>query len=98
MNVTVFRAELWKEVCFAAAFLKNDAAEANVWWKKIEKQLAKRQDVSVLRVKAALCRVNGQTAKAQRLARRGLILLEKKPALNGSELVEQQLLRDLLSL
>ena len=94
----LFRAELWKEVCFAAAFLKQDAAEANAWWKKIEKQLSKRQDVSVLRVKAALCRVNGETAEAQHLARRGLALLKKKPALNGSELVEQQLLRDLLRL
>ncbi len=88
----LFRAELWKEACFAAAYLKNDAAAANAWWQKIEKQLAKRQDVSALRVKSALSRVNGALPEARNLAQQALTLLDKKPVLNGGELLERQLL------
>ena len=90
-----FRAEFLKEVCFAAAFLKKDADAANDWWKKIEKQLAKREDVPVLRLKAALCRVNGDLAGAQRLVYQALAKLEKKQLPQGSAHLEQRLLRDL---
>lgn len=93
----VFRTEFLKEMCFASAFLKNNATEANEWWKKIEKQLAKRQDVGVLRLKAVLCRVNGDLIEAQRLAQYGLTLLGKKQVLNGTEQLEQQLLLELLA-
>ncbi|MBK9336883.1 MAG: hypothetical protein IPM98_09965 [Lewinellaceae bacterium] len=92
----LFRAELWKEVCFAAAYLKNDAAAANAWWQKIEKQLAKRHDVSALRVKSALSRVNGEPVEATHLARTALALLDKKPVLNAGELLERQLLYTLV--
>ncbi|MBK9338328.1 MAG: hypothetical protein IPM98_18010 [Lewinellaceae bacterium] len=88
----LFRAEAVERSVFAAAYLKNDAAAANAWWQKIEKQLAKRHDVSALRVKSALSRVNGEPVEATHLARTALALLDKKPVLNAGELLERQLL------
>lgn len=91
----IFQAELLKEVCFAAAFLKNDSEGANACWKKIEKQLARRKDVSALRIKSALSKVNGELAEAKRLAQQALAMLDKKSVLSGSELLERQLLQTL---
>ncbi|MCB0532677.1 MAG: hypothetical protein KDD14_10810 [Saprospiraceae bacterium] len=90
-----FRAEFWKEVCFAAAYLRQDAAAANEWWAKIERQLAKRGDVPVLRLKAALHLVNGRMEEARRLARQGLDQLAQKTMRNGSEQLEFRLLEAL---
>lgn len=89
---SAFRAEFWKEVCFAAAYLRQDAAAANEWWAKIERQLTKRSDLAVLRLKAALLRVNGEHAEAKRLATQGLGRLAQKAVWNGSEQLEFRLL------
>lgn len=91
----VFKAELWKELCFAAAFLKNDAEEANAWWQKLERYAAKRQDASTLRIRAALCRVNGDLEGAQDWANRARAALGKLQAPNGSRLLEERLLSEI---
>lgn len=88
----VFKAELWKELCFAAAFLKNDAAEANAWWQKLERYAAKRQDASTLRIRAALCRVNGDFEGALDFASRARAALGKTQAPGGSAALEEHLL------
>jgi len=88
----VFQIEFWKEICFAEAYLKNNAESANHWWSKIEKRVAKRPDVTGLRAQAAVQYLNGQTDMARQTAEKALSLLAKKQNLTATEQVEKHVL------
>lgn len=91
MPVT-FQAEVWKELCFAHAFLLDDVSAARSFYEKAKKRSSLSKDASALRAQAALARAEGRTGEARELAGKGLALLHRKASLTSLELVEQELL------
>lgn len=85
----------WKEICFAYAWLSADAAAAQPWWERIQRQTEHSPDSPGLRAKAAWLSASGHFTAARQAIEEALSLLGQRQQKTSSEHAEQRLLENM---
>ncbi|MDW8230856.1 MAG: hypothetical protein RMJ33_13570, partial [Saprospiraceae bacterium] len=88
---------LWKEACFAQAWLAADTDAARPWWERIHYFVKRQPDAAGLRAQAAWHMAQGDYAAGREAAKKALRFLDRIRHPTATVCAEKRLLKAMLS-
>ncbi|CCH54022.1 hypothetical protein BN8_03161 [Fibrisoma limi BUZ 3] len=88
---TTFKNEIWKDLAFAQAFIRNDADAARQTWNRINPAFRQQKTAHLYLIQAAMALAERQPDQARQFVQEGLKVLPEQPVKSDDKLYKKLL-------